>query len=73
MERTIKVASLRTPDAQDLNSMKIWIELQKPLSREERAHLLGGSDFVALVEKQEEGWLDRTIEQALLHYLPRDV
>lgn len=73
MERTIRVASLRAPDARDLESMKIWIQLQKPLSPEEESHLLGGTGFIALVEKQEEGWLDNIVERALFKYLPRDV
>lgn len=73
MERTIRVASLRAPDARDLKSMKLWIKQQRPLSPEEEGHLLGGTDFIALVEKHEEGWLDNVIERALLKYLPRDV
>ena len=73
MERTIRVASLRAPDARDLRSMKTWVEDQDPLGEEETSHLLGGTDFVALVEKEEECWLDATVERALSKYLPRDV
>ena len=71
MERTIRFASLRAPDARDLQSMKTWIKQHQPLSKEERAHLLNGTDFVALVEKQEEGWLDKIVERALLTCFPR--
>ena len=73
MERTVRFASLTAPDAKDLRSMKIWIEQQRAPSREERGHLLGATDFVALVGKQEECWLDNIVERALLKYLPRDV
>ena len=73
MERTIRVASLRAPDARDLRSMKTWVEDQDPLGEEETSHLLGGTDFVALVGKEEECWLDDTVERALSKYLPRDV
>lgn len=69
----MKFASMRAPDARDLKSMKLWINQQQPLSREERDHILNSTDFVALVPKQEEGWLDNVIERALLKYLPRDV
>lgn len=73
MERTIRVASLRAPDARDLRGMKYWIENQIPLSWEERGPILGGTDFVALVEKQEECWLDKIVERALSKCFPRDV
>ena len=73
MDRTIRVASLRAPDTRDLRSMKLWIQQQQPLSMEERDHLLDGTDFVALVAKQEECWLDNIVERALLEYFPRDV
>ena len=53
--------------------MKTWVEDQDPLGEEETSHLLGGTDFVALVEKEEECWLDNTVERALSKYLPRDV
>lgn len=72
MERTIRVASLRAPDARDLRGMKYWIENQIPLSWEERGPILGGTDFVALVEKQEECWLDKIVERALSKCFPRD-
>ena len=73
MERTIRVASLRAPDTRDLNSMKTWMELQEPLTWKERGRLLGATDLVALVEKQEECWLDSIVERALSKYFPRDV
>ena len=73
MERTIRFASLGAPDARDLEGMKGWINQQAPLSREERGHLLGGTDFVALVEKEEECWLDKIVERALAKCFPRDV
>ena len=53
--------------------MKGWIKQQEPLSMEERSHLMGGTDFVALVEKQEEGWLDEMVERALAKCFPGDV
>lgn len=53
--------------------MKNWMKLERPLSAEERDHLLHGTDFVALVEKQEEGWLDKIVEAALLKWFPKDV
>lgn len=73
MERTIRVASLRAPDAQDLDSIKHWMDHYQPLCREERENLLKGPDFVALVEKQEECWLDNIVERALSKYSPKDV
>ncbi|CAD6566994.1 MAG: hypothetical protein ASARMPREDX12_009209 [Alectoria sarmentosa] len=73
VERTIRFASLGAPDARDLEGMKGWINQQAPLSREERGHLLGGTDFVALVEKEEECWLDKIVERALAKCFPRDV
>ncbi len=73
MERTIKFASLRAPDAQDLESMINWIMQKRPLSGEERDHLIDSTDFVALVEKQEEGWLDQVVEGALSKCFPKDV
>ena len=73
MERTRRVASLRAPDAQDLSSMRNWIDQEQPLSKEERDHLLSGTDFVALVEKQEECWLDSIVERVLLKCSHRDV
>lgn len=73
MERTRRVASLRAPDAQDFISMKNWIDQEQPLSKEERDHLLCGTDFVALVEKQEDCWLDSIVERALSKYSRRDV
>ena len=73
MERTRKFASLRAPDARDFNSITNWMNLQQPLSGEERERLLGGTDFVALVEKQEECWLDSIVEQALSKYSSRGV
>ncbi|KAM0806013.1 hypothetical protein BDR22DRAFT_194992 [Usnea florida] len=72
VERTIKFASLRAPDARDLEGLKTWIELTSPLSYEEKDHLVDGTDFVALVEKQEECWLDNVVERALMKCLPRD-
>ena len=69
----MRVASLTAPDAQDLVSMKNWIDEQQPLSEEERGHLLSGTDFVALVEKEEECWLDNVVERALAKYSPRGV
>ncbi|CAD6565252.1 MAG: hypothetical protein ASARMPRED_006524 [Alectoria sarmentosa] len=72
VERTIRFASLGAPDARDLEGMKGWINQQAPLSREERGHLLGGTDFVALVEKEEECWLDKIVERALAKCFPRD-
>lgn len=53
--------------------MKLFIKKRKPLSPEEEGHLLAGTDFIALVEKQEEGWLDNVVQRALSKYLPRDV
>ena len=74
MERTIRIASLRAPDARDLKGMKTWItQQQPPLSWEERCRLLGNTDFVALIEKQEEWWLDKVVEQALAKFFPRGV
>lgn len=73
MERTIRFASLRAPDARDLQGLKTWINRLQPLSVEERDHLLHGTDFVALVEKQEEGWLDKIVERALSKLFPRNV
>ena len=73
VERTIRFASLRAPDAQDLEGVKTWIREQQPLTREGRDHLLKGTDFLALVEKQEEGWLDKIVEQALWKCFPKDV
>ena len=73
MERTIKFASLRAPDARDLGGMKGWIKVHGAVSGEEGGHLLGGTDFVALVEKQEEGWLDNIVERALSRWWPRAV
>ena len=73
MERTIRFASLRAPDAHDLRGLKAWIDLAKPLSKEERSYLVEGTDFVALVEKQEECWLDHVVERALMKLLPKDV
>ena len=73
MERTIRFASLRAPDARDLRGLKTWIDLANPLSYEERDYLVDGTDFVALVEKQEECWLDNVVEQALMKCLPGDV
>lgn len=73
MERTIRFASLRAPDAQDLKGVKDWIKDQQPLTKEGRDHLLKGTDFLALVEKQEEGWLDKIVEQALGKCFPQDV
>lgn len=72
VERTIKFASLRAPDTNDLRGVKLWIEQEEPLSKEETKHLLGGTDFVALVEKQEECWLDNVVERALSKCLSRD-
>lgn len=73
MKRTTRFASLRAPDAQDLRTVKNWIKDQRPLAEEERDHLLSGTDFLALVEKQEEGWLDEIVEQALSKLFPKDV
>ena len=73
MERTIRFASLRAPDAQDLRGLKAWIEHEAPLSEEENGHLLDGTDFVALVAKQEEGWLDKIVERALSKCFPKNV
>lgn len=73
MERTIKFASLRAPDTRDFCSLKSWIRKHGPLSEEEDRHLLGGTDFVALVEKEEEGWLDKIVELALSRWFPRAV
>lgn len=70
MERTIRIASLRAPDTRDLEGLKSWITLERPLSRDERGYLLGGNDFVALVEKQEECWLDKIVERALAKCFP---
>ncbi len=53
--------------------MKDWIKQQRPLSREEQDHLLDGTDFVALVEKQEECWLDKIVERALSKFPLSDV
>lgn len=64
---------MRAPDAQDFRSMRNWIDQEQPLSKEERDHLLSGTDFVALVEKQEECWLDSTVERVLSKYSRRDV
>lgn len=72
MERTVRFASMRAPDARDLRGMKNWIR-KKQLCGEETRHLLEGTDFVALVEKQEEGWLDEVVERALSKCFPRDV
>lgn len=71
MERTIKFASLRAPDAPDLEALKGWLQQQR-LCDEENGHLLRGTDFVALVDKQEECWLDTIVEHALT-YFPRGV
>lgn len=73
VERTVRLASLRAPDARDLESLHNWMKQQEPLSREERGHLLDGTDFVALVEKKEECWLDNVVERAVFNYFPRDV
>ena len=73
VERTRKFASLRAPDARDLEPMKLWLRLTEPLSKKERDHLLGGTDFVALVEKQEESWLHKIMEQAVSKWFPKDV
>lgn len=72
VERTTKFASLRAPDARDLKGLKDWIQ-HRPLTREESSHLLHATDFVALVEKQEECWLDTVVERALSKCFPRDV
>lgn len=72
VERTMRFASLRAPDARDVEGLKSYIRKQRPLSREDRDHLLYGSDFVALVEKQEECWLDKIVEQAVAKSFPRD-
>lgn len=69
----MRFASLRAPDARDVEGLKSYIRKQRPLSREDRDHLLYGSDFVALVEKQEECWLDKIVEQAVAKSFPRDV
>lgn len=69
----MRFASLRVPDARDLGGLKTWIKNQNPLSREERSHLIDGTDFVALFEKQEECWLDKIVERALSKCFPRDV
>lgn len=61
------------PDARDLDSMKNWIDQHQPFTMKERCHFFGGTDFVALVAKQEECWLDDIVEQALSKYSPRDV
>ena len=54
--------------------MKTWIGQEYPLSKEERRHLLDATDFVALVEKQEECWLDNIVERAVWKMFPtRDV
>ena len=73
VERTIKFASLSGPDAQDLESVKSWISHEAKLVRGDKARLIDSHDFVALVEKQEEGWLDRIVERAMLKFLPREV
>ena len=73
MERTIRFASLRAPDARDLRGVKSWIKDKQPLSKEERDHFVDANDFVALVEKQEEGWLNRIVERALSKLFPKDV
>ncbi len=73
VERTIRFASLRAPDARDLRGMKTWIEDYRPLSEEECDHLLDGTDFVALVQEQEECWLDKIVERALSKCFPKDV
>ena len=73
VERTIKFASLRDPDARDVQSVKDWINDERPLVTEERLNLINGHDFVALVEKQEEGWLDRVIETALSKFTRSEV
>ena len=71
--RTIRFASLRGPDAQDLESVKNWISYETKLVKADKEHLMDGHDFVALVEKQEEGWLDGIIERALLKLVSREV
>ena len=53
--------------------MKLWIEQEQPLGIEEEEHLLSGTDFIALVDKPEECWLDRVVEQTLLSRVPRNV
>ena len=73
VERTIKFASLRDPDARDVQSVKDWIDDERPLVTEEKLNLINGHDFVALVEKQEEGWLDRVIETALSKFTRSEV
>lgn len=73
MERTIRFASLRAPDARDLEGVKGWIRDQQPLCSGESDRLLNGSDFVALVEKHEECWLDQVVERAVAKCFPRDV
>ena len=73
VERTIRFASLSGPDAQDLESVKSWISKESALVKGDKAHLVNGHDFVALVEKEEEGWLDRIVQRALLKFVPREV
>lgn len=72
VERTIRFASLRAPDARDLEGVKGWIRDQQPLCSGESDRLLNGSDFVALVEKHEECWLDQVVERAVAKCFPRD-
>ena len=72
MERTIRFATMRAPDARDIRGMKNWVQ-KRQLSKEESRPLLYATDYVALVEKTEEGWLDEIVEQALSKCFPRDV
>ena len=73
VERTIRFASLRGPDAKDFESVNNWLSDESSIVHGEREHLRNDHDFVALVEKEEEGWLDRTVERAVRYFLPREV
>lgn len=63
--RVRSMVAVPRPSERDYRSFYRWIDNEKPLCREETKFVKHHDDFMALAEKQEGGWFDGVLEDAL--------
>ncbi|KAI4181206.1 MAG: hypothetical protein L6R41_006759 [Letrouitia leprolyta] len=63
--RVRSMVAVPRPSERDYRSFYRWIDNEKPLCREETKFVRHYDDFMALAEKQEGGWFDGVLEDAL--------